>query len=68
MSQSTWKSEMIQIVRGVFVDVKANAKGGVLGQGDDVWFHDLHLTADQMRAIAVVLIEGADHVDAMQEG
>lgn len=63
MPQPTWKSEPRQIRATVFVEVRANAKGGVLGQSDDVWFHDLHLTAEQMRGIAVDLIEGADKVD-----
>lgn len=63
MSNATWKSRPIQIRTTVYVEVRANAQGGVLGQSDDVWFHDLHLTSEQMRAIAVDLIEGADKVD-----
>ena len=59
MSEATWKSEQIQIVRSVFVDVKANAKGVVLAQGDDVWFHDLHVAPEQACAIAEALTQGA---------
>lgn len=66
MSNATWKSASIQIRTTVFVEVRANAQGGVLGQSDDVWFHDLHLTSGQMRAIAVALIEGADKVDDLR--
>ncbi|TPG50161.1 hypothetical protein EAH75_01300 [Rhodanobacter glycinis] len=68
MTNYTWKSHPIQIRATVFVEVRANAKGGVLGQSDDVWFHDLHLTPEQMRAIAANLIEGADKVDEAARG
>jgi hypothetical protein len=68
MPQATWKSDPVQIRNTVCVEIRANAQGGVLGQSDDVWFHDLHLTAEQMRAIAVRLIEGADKVDEAARG
>jgi hypothetical protein len=58
MSNATWKSESIEIAPNVFVDVKANESGIVLGQGDHVWFHDLHITPEQARAIADLLSQG----------
>jgi hypothetical protein len=59
MSNATWKSEKIEITPSVFVDVKANANGVVLGQGNDVWFHDLHLVPEQACQIADALTQGA---------
>jgi len=59
MSNANWKSESIQINSSVIVDVKANAKGVVLGQGNEVWFHDLHLTPEQAIKTSEALSEGA---------
>jgi hypothetical protein len=63
-----WKSEHIQITTAVFVDVKANEAGVVLGQGNDVWFHDLHITPEQACAIADALTQGAAKCLAMRSG
>lgn len=54
-----WISEPIKLEGNVHVDVKANEKGVVLAQGNDVWFHDLHLTAQQAADLAAALYKGA---------
>ncbi len=55
----TWQSEVIQIDASTHVQVRANSVSVVLAQGDDVWFHDLHLTPDQAVAISCALNHGA---------
>ena len=56
-----WQSNPVTVACKsiVSVDVKANEKSVVLAQGDDVWFHDLHLEPADANAIADALIEGA---------
>ena len=54
-----WISEPIKLDGAVHVDVRANAKGIVLAQGDDVWFHDLHVSPEQAAAIGAALYQGA---------
>ena len=54
-----WTAGSVQIDDGVHVDVKANDQGVVLGQGNSVWFHDVHLTPDQAIEIASALYRGA---------
>jgi hypothetical protein len=68
MSNATWKSEKIEITPSVFVDVKANDQSVVLGQGNDVWFHDLHCTPEKAIAIANALHQGANHCLASRKG
>ena len=55
----TWVSPTIRINGSVHIDVKANENGVVLAQGDEVWFHDLHLTSEQAADIAAALYQGA---------
>jgi hypothetical protein len=55
----TWTSETIQIDAAMQVDVKANEKGVVLGQHNDVWFHDLHVNPQKACAIGFAMIQGA---------
>lgn len=59
MSTETWSSDLVEITPTVFVDVKANEKGIVLGQANHVWFHDLHITDEMADAIAEILKQGA---------
>lgn len=68
MNSSTWKSEKIHITPAVLVDVKANAQSVVLGQSNDVWFHDLHVTPEHAIQIAEALTEGATHCLAARKG
>jgi len=64
----SWKSNPIHISADVIADVKATASGVVLGQGNEVWFHDLHLTPELAMEIADALTEGATFCIAAQEG
>jgi hypothetical protein len=60
---SIWQSNPIE-VDGMTVDVRAEA--GSVTQGrtvGDVYASDLQLTPDQARALAVALIDGADHAE-----
>jgi hypothetical protein len=59
MSGEIWTSESVEIAPMVFVDVKANEKGIVLGQGNHVWFHNLHITDVMADIIADILKQGA---------
>jgi len=68
MSNATWNSEQIKIGADVVADVRANADGVVLGQGNAVWFHDLHLTPEQSIELGNALIEGASRCLAAREG
>jgi len=61
MPQFTWKSEPIKVGERVVVDVRASDKSVVLGQGDDVWFHDLHLSPERAIDVAEALTTGAAH-------
>ena len=65
---TNWNSDSIKITDGVFVEVKANAAGVVLAQGDEVWFHDLHLTPDQATEIVDALAAGVDACLSAREG
>lgn len=64
MTSYLWQSDSVLVGVRVHVDVKASEKSVVLAQGDDVWFHDLHLTPESARSIAVALIEGADKCES----
>jgi hypothetical protein len=59
MPNFNWQSEQIKVGVRVVVDVKASEKSVVLAQGDDVWFHDLHLTPEAAIEIAEALTTGA---------
>lgn len=59
MSSQLWTSNSIKVSERVFVETRANAKGVVLGQGDDVWFHDLHIEPQDADAIANALHEAS---------
>jgi hypothetical protein len=61
MSAYPWKSEPIKVGERVVVDVRASDKSVVLGQGDDVWFHDLHLSPERAIDVAEALTAGAAH-------
>ena len=61
MPNSPWKSEPIKVGERVVVDVRADEKSVVLGQGDDVWFHDLHLAPECAIEVAEALTTGAAH-------
>jgi hypothetical protein len=66
MSSQLWTSNSIKVASRVFVEVRANEKGIVLGQGDDVWFHDLHVDPADADAIAEALIQGAHQCKRMR--
>lgn len=55
MNTPTWQSQPIRVaVRSdVTIDVKANAAAVVVGQGNGVWYHDLHLT-DEADVVALI--------------
>lgn len=59
MNDKTWTSETVDIAPTVHVDVRANARSIALCQGNDVWFHDLHMDAEMADAIADKLKQGA---------
>lgn len=64
MENEVWSSEAIQLEGDTCVDIRANAKAVVLGQVGAKWFHDLHLTSQQARLIAMALNAGAAASDA----
>ncbi len=61
-----WTSAPLHLTPHVCVDVKADSKGVTLGQVDGVSLHNLHLTPDQARTAACMLIEGADKAEGLE--
>ena len=66
---TTWQSSPIQLSSGVIADTKADAEGGTLGfMADGTLLIDAHMTSDEMRSVACILIECADKSDEAARG
>lgn len=64
-----WKSEGVQLTPSFAVDVRVDAHVVIFGAvlGDCMYASDLAMTPKQARAIAALLMQGADKSEEMQK-